>query len=169
MSDKPRLLSPAAYGSLKGATAAAFAVATPQGTAEAFAQLTRNEPRSLRKYADHAHELFVPIDIAADLDRAAGKPIMARALAQLAGCAVYGVSGGTEARALSAIKETGEAVAALAQLAPGAWGLEQARAARADIREAIAALAGFDAALTQRIEGGVSAFARTAADEEGSS
>lgn len=154
MSDRPRLFSPAAYGALKGATAAAIQMATPGASAEAFAQLTRVEPRSLRKYADHSHDMFVPLDIAADLDRAAGKPILALALAQLAGATVFGLEIDAEARALGALKEAGEAVSAIAQLASsGAWGLEQAKAARAEIRDAIAAFAGVDAALTKRIEG----------------
>lgn len=131
MSERPRLLTPAAYGALKGATAAAIQVATPQGSAEAFA-----------------------LDVAADLDRAAGKPILARALAQLAGASVFSVTADPSARLLGALKEAGEAVSATAQLASsGAWGLEEAKAARAEIREAIAAFAGVDAELTKRIEG----------------
>mgnify|MGYP001810223999 CR=1 FL=1 len=154
MSDRARLLSPAAYGALKGATAAAIQIATPSGSAEAFAQLTRVEPRQVRKYADHNDPTFIALDVAADLDCAAGKPIMARALAQLAGGAVFTINADAEARALSSLKEAGEAVTALAGLASsGAWGLEQAKAARAEIREAIAAFAGVDAALTKRIEG----------------
>jgi predicted RNA methylase len=154
MSDRPRLLTPAAYGALKGATAAALAVATPQGTAEAFAELTRVEPRSLRKYADHAHDMFVPLDIAADLDRAAGKPILAAALAHLSGATVFTVEADAEMRALNALKEAGEAVSAIAQLASsGAWGLEQAKAARLEVDQAMAAFASVRNALTQRIEG----------------
>lgn len=149
-----RLLSPNAYGALKGATAAALAVATAKGSAESFAPLTRVEARTLRKYADHNDEMFAALDVAADLDRAAGKPILAAALAQLSGCAVSRIDSDPEARALVALKETGEAVAAVAQLASsGAWGLDQSRAVRAEIREALAALAGLDAALTRRIEG----------------
>lgn len=149
-----RLFPPHAYGALKGATHAALHLATPNGSAEAFAALTRVEPRTVRKYADHADDMFAPLDICADLDRAAGKPIMASALAQLAGCTVSSIVRESEAHALNTIKETGEAVAALAQLASsGAWGLEEAKAARTQIREAMAALAGFDLALTHRIEG----------------
>lgn len=150
-----RLFSSSAYGALKGATAAALTIATPAGSAEAFAQLTRVEPRTVRKYADHADEMFIPLDVAADLDRAAGKPILAQALAQLSGCTVTMIVADVESRALSAIKEAGEAVTALAGLAGSpSWGLGQAKAARREIREAMAALAAFDIALTHRIEGG---------------
>lgn len=149
-----RILPPQAYGALKGATAAALAIATPKGSAEAFAPLTRVEARTLRKYADHNDEMFVALDVAADLDRASGKPIMARALAELSGCAVTMFECDAEARALSVLKETGEAVAAVAQLASsGAWGLDHAKAVRAEVDDAIAALAGLRAALTRRIEG----------------
>lgn len=149
-----RLFAQAAYGALKGATAAALQL-TPGGSAESFAGLTRVEPRSVRKYADHNDAMFIPLDVAADLDRAAGKPIMARALAQLSRCAVSTIEADPHTRVLGAIKETSEAVAAVAQLTqtPGAWGLEDAKAVRSEIRDAIAALAGLDAALSKRIEG----------------
>lgn len=151
-----RLFATTAYASLKAATQAGLA-ATPQGSADAFAAVTRVEARTLRKYADHEFEMFAPLDVAADIDRAAGKPIIARALAQLAGCTVTPIAAAPHARAMIAIKETSEAVAAVAGLnETGAWGLSEAKAARAEIREALAALAGLDAALSARIDGGKS-------------
>jgi len=149
-----RLLTPQAYGALKGATAAALAIATPKGSAEAFAPLTRVEARTVRKYADHSDEMFAPIDVAADLDRAAGKPILTSALAQICGLVVARVEGDPHARVMSAIKETSEAVAAIASLdAAGGLDTQQIRAARAELREAIAALVGHEQALTAKLEG----------------
>lgn len=149
-----RLLPASAYGALKGATAAALQVATPSGDAEAFSRLTRVEGRTVRKYADHHDEMFVPIDVAADLDRAAGKPIMTSALAQIAGCVLARIDAAPEARVMGAIKETSEAIAAVAGLNQvGGWDIQQAGAVRAEIREAQAALASLDAALTARLEG----------------
>lgn len=152
-----RLLPDSAYESLKTATAAALAVATPSGSTQAFSALTRVTPRQLRKYADHFDPTFAALDVVADLEHAAGAPLIARALAQLSGCTLAPLTAQPHVRLLNAIKETSEAAAVAAELAltdyPGGLGLDQAKAARAEIREAIAALAGLDAQLSARIEG----------------
>lgn len=148
-----RLLSEHAYRRLKAATAEALR-ATPDGSAAAFAPRTRVNERTLRLYADHSSELFAPLDVVADLEAATAEPVLARVLADLSGCVLRRKHVDGETSALAAIKETGEATAAIAALAlSGAWGLDEVRAARAAVNDALVALASLDAALDARLSG----------------
>lgn len=144
----------AAYARLKAATGAALA-ATPDGSAAAFAKRTRVVERSLRLYADHSSDLFAPIDVIADIEHAARQPLITNVLADLNGFIVVRAPGSSDVNAMMALKETGEAAAAIAQtvlansLGPGALGAEERRAALREVREAIAALTSVEAQLKQ--------------------
>lgn len=147
-------LSPANAAMLKRATHAALAAI---GGADQAQNFTRVSARDLRKCADHDvgnAARFVALDVASELDLAAREPIMARALARLSGCAVVRTDADPHARAIHALKESGEAVSAIAGLvAGGAWGREAAKAARDEIRESIAALVALELELNRQIEG----------------
>lgn len=149
-----RLHSDEIYARLKAATTSAIR-STPQGDCAKFAELTRVEGRSLRKFCDHASDLFAPIDIIADIEVAAAQPIVTRVLADLAGFDLTPQRPCPETSALRAVQETSEASAAIASLLiNGAWDRERARAVQKEVREAMNALGALDAALSQKISGG---------------
>lgn len=61
------------------------------GGLESAATITRVGHSELARYYDPAEKLFMPIDIAADLETDCGKPMLTRALASLAGCELVGL------------------------------------------------------------------------------
>lgn len=70
------------YLALKAATRRAIESA---GTLTELATYTRVDPAQLSRYGNPEHQSFAPLDVAMDLDRLAGAPIILRAWAERLG------------------------------------------------------------------------------------
>ncbi|TRO96752.1 hypothetical protein FKB34_01925 [Glycocaulis profundi] len=145
-----RIRSDADYRALKAATARAI---RDNGSAEAFARETRGVGESLRNWQRHSHESFIPADVIADAESGAERPYITEVLARMQGWIlvpgpeVVDASGADYA----AMKEAGEAVAAIAEALSHGGRIDRAEAPGVlkEIREAIAALAAEEAALVR--------------------
>lgn len=141
---------------LKAATRHALTLA---GGVSRFELATRVAAPVLSKYgAIHEAAAFMPLDVAADLDRDLGAPVMAEALAGLAG---YRLTPADAARpgapsladVAKIMRESCDVADALtAALADGKIGAAEARAIDCEIEEAIAVLRGLQGRV--RMSGG---------------
>lgn len=128
---------------LKQATNAALSMT---GKMEAFAARTRVEKAALSKYGSVSEPAsFIPIDVAADLDRAIGAPIVLKAQAALQGFALAPIDllpgGDLDGEDLATIaRETGEVVQKFAAFLPNGLDRHEKRELRAEALEAIRAL-----------------------------
>ncbi len=137
----PRLTSEHDRLALKAATRAALALA---GGVARFELATRVQAPALSKYAAPQETIaFLPIDVAADLDRDIGAPVIAEALAALAGYRLVPAdapAAGTPnlADVARIMRETCDVSDALtAALADGRVTRTEARAIDREIEEAI--------------------------------
>jgi hypothetical protein len=128
---------------LKGATDRAIKRA---GGVSALAALTRVEAAALSKYKAGHEPAFMPLDVAADADMAAGSPVILAALASIEGYAIAPLSGDTASAVTPAmvghlIRETGDVSAGVLEaMADGRLSRNERQAIAAEIDEALAAL-----------------------------
>ena len=123
------------------------------GGLEAASMITRVHMARLGRYGTPHDPDFAGIDVALDLELDAGEPLVTAAMAALNGCILIPIpraTGDTRwlRRLSETARETGEAVAALGEaLADGEITADEAPALRAEVADAIRALARVDAAL----------------------
>jgi hypothetical protein len=89
------------------------------GPSRAASEYTRSDPARLSRYGSRHERMRAPVDIIADLEAAAGEPVVTTILADLQGFHLVPKCGAGQSvdftRHLGAVaKETGEAVSALA-------------------------------------------------------
>lgn len=144
----PRRAAPADLFALKAAVRHALAIA---GGGERFAAVTRVNAPALSKYGDALGEAFMPLDVAVDLDREIGAPVIAEALAAAHG---YRLSPADPAAAgapnfadvAKIMRESCDVADALTDaLADGRIGPNEARTIDREIEESIAVLRGLQA------------------------
>lgn len=118
--------------------------------ASKFAMVTRVEAPALSKYGDPFNpDAFMPIDVALDLDRDIGSPMLLAALAELEGYELTPASA-TPARGVgvedlaTVAKETGDVIQTLAAALADGIDSHERRALRREIAEAIRALRALD-------------------------
>lgn len=128
------------------------------GTADAFSQETRVQAPALSKYAaNHEHSSFIPIDVALDLDRAAGTPAILTEFAALQGYGLVASSGKSRAQPCVSmigpiIRTTGDVSAVtLDALADGKLTPNERNAIVSEIDEAMAALSVLRNAVTTEL------------------
>ncbi|MGP1276022.1 MAG: phage regulatory CII family protein [Caulobacterales bacterium] len=146
-----RLRSDADYRALKKATASLM---RDNGSAESFARQTRGCGQTLLNYASHAHAAFMPADVIADAELDAERPWVTEALARLAGYMLVprpetvGATGADYA----ALKETGEAITAIAEALSKGGRIDRTEAVGVvrEVREAIASLLALETAIAAR-------------------
>lgn len=151
-----RKLAGAEYQALKTAFRA---LAKACGGLEAAAMETRVGDTQLQRYqSPHEPEAFAPVDVIADLEREAGRPVVTRALARLAGHVLFPLppaagSGPWVVRLAAVAQEAGEALAGLGQALADDGEITGDEARRLGLRrlcaDAIEALAEVDHALAQ--------------------
>lgn len=157
MNKLTRRAEPRALFALKAATRHALEIA---GGGERFAWVTRVNPPALSKYADALGDAFMPLDVAADLDREIGSPVMAEALAASAGYRLVPVD--TKAAAAPSLADVAKimrescdvADVLTSALADGRIVPAEARAIDREIEEAIAVLRGMQARVRLAGSGG---------------
>lgn len=136
----PRLTSEDERNDLKAATRQALQIARPSK----FALVTRADAPMLSNYGSPSEpDRFIPIDVAVELCRDVGAPIIIEEMARLCGFKLVPLDpdeGGsiTLDDVSRTLKETSEAVTSLADFAQGKPGA--ARAAIREIDEGLAAL-----------------------------
>ncbi|HEV2502359.1 MAG TPA: hypothetical protein VGV39_04755 [Mesorhizobium sp.] len=135
----PRLTSDDERNDLKAVTRQALQIARPTK----FALVTRADAPTLSNYGSPDHPLFMPIDVAVELCRDVGTPVIIEEMARLCGFKLVPLEpdeGGTITLddVSRTLKETSEAVTSLADFAQGKPGA--ARAAIREIDEGLAAL-----------------------------
>ncbi len=127
---------------LKGATRRAVKRA---GGVTALAALTRVEAAALSKYGADHEAGFMPLDVAADADMAAGQPIILAALASIEGYAISPLKDAagsvTPAMVGHLIRETGDVSAVVLEaMADGTLTPNERQAIAVEIDEALNAM-----------------------------
>ena len=95
-SDRVRSIAPKEVRTIKGATAAAYDLA---GGVSVVCHLSRASVSQLSKYAsfnEENAETLIPLDVAVEVDRAAGSPVILGAYAQVLGLALVPIASETD-------------------------------------------------------------------------
>ncbi|MCX5569627.1 hypothetical protein [Kaistia nematophila] len=151
-----RIFSNETYERLKGAARDLIGAA---GGPRRCQGITRGTESLLSRYGARQEEVFAPIDVIADLEKDAGEPIVTKLLAELSGHLLVPMPTSQSAANwfghLSGVLTGGSQVeVALSDaLADGRIDVNEAKALRAKVLEAMTQMASLGAALDQAIDG----------------